>query len=86
MVFSLLGKGGYRYAESEAIRPIREQIMKPDKELVPFPLWDLSPLPKSKTLMASDNFIIMKRIGHVIVYRSGLTKGTGCCREHEGLT
>ena len=61
MVFSLLGKGGYRYAESEAIRPIREQIMKPDKELVPFPLWDLSPLPKPKTLMASDNFIIMKR-------------------------
>ena len=44
LVFSLLGQGGYRYAESEAIRPIREQIMKPDDELVPCLLLDLSPL------------------------------------------
>ena len=58
MVFSLLGRGGYRYAESEAIRPIREQIMKPDEELVPCPLWSL---PASKLRMASKNLIIMKR-------------------------
>ena len=44
LVFSLLGQGGYRYAESEAIRPIREQIMKPDDELAPCLLLDLSPL------------------------------------------
>lgn len=35
LVFSLLGRKGYRYAESEALRPIREQIMKPDETLVP---------------------------------------------------
>ena len=55
MVFSLLGRGGYRYTESEAIRPIREQIMNPDVELVPCHLWDLSSLPGAK------NQIIMKR-------------------------
>ena len=44
LVFSLLGQGGYRYAESEAIRPIREQIMNPGDELVPCLLLDLSSL------------------------------------------
>ena len=42
LVFSLLGQAGYQYAESEAIRPIREQIMKPDEELAPPLLWNLS--------------------------------------------
>ena len=42
LVFSLLGPAGYQYAESEAIRPIREQIMKPDEELAPPLLWNLS--------------------------------------------
>ena len=55
MVFSLLGKGGYRYAESEAIRPIRAQLMSPDEDVEPCSLWDLSPLSKSK------NLIVMKR-------------------------
>lgn len=30
LVFSLLGHEGYRYAKSEALRPIREQIMNPE--------------------------------------------------------
>lgn len=34
LVFCLLGKYGYRYAESESIMPIREQIMNPDKKIV----------------------------------------------------
>ena len=34
LVFSLLGKYGYRYAESESIIPIREQIMNPDEKIV----------------------------------------------------
>ena len=55
MVFSLLGKGGYRYAESEAVRPIREQLLNPDEDLEVCSLWDLSSLSKSK------NLIVMRR-------------------------
>ena len=55
MVFSLLGKGGYRYAESEAVRPIREQLIDPEEDLEPCSLWDFSSLSMSK------NLIIMKR-------------------------
>ena len=51
LVFSLLGKSGYRYAESEAIQPIREQIMKPDNEFVPSLLFDLSSLQAPKELI-----------------------------------
>ena len=35
LVFSLLGKSGYVYAESAAIRPIRQRIMSPDSEVGP---------------------------------------------------
>ena len=31
LVFSLLGREGYRYAKCQALAPIREQIMKPDE-------------------------------------------------------
>ena len=31
LVFSLLGREGYRYAQSPALRPIRDQIMNPDE-------------------------------------------------------
>ncbi len=31
LIFSLLGRQGYRYAQSPALRPIREQIMNPDE-------------------------------------------------------
>ena len=55
MVFSLLGQAGYRYADGDAVRPIREQIMKPDEEIVPCSLWDLS------SISARDNIIVMKR-------------------------
>ena len=34
LVFSLLGRQGYRYAQSPALQPIREQIMNPDKERI----------------------------------------------------
>ena len=34
LVFSLLGSYGYRYAESEAICKVREQIMNPEKKIV----------------------------------------------------
>ena len=42
LVFSLLGSSGYRYAESDAIRPIRDQIMNPHLETVPSLLCDVS--------------------------------------------
>ena len=34
MVFSLLGKAGYRYAQGEAVSSIREQLLCPEKELI----------------------------------------------------
>ena len=34
LVFSLLGIKGYRYAESEALSKVREQIMRPDEQIV----------------------------------------------------
>lgn len=37
MVFSLLGKGGYYFAENIALEPIREQIMNPDKAILKGP-------------------------------------------------
>lgn len=51
LVFCLLGQAGYRYAGSEAIRPIREQIRNPDKELVPSLLCDVSQLKLPKELI-----------------------------------
>ena len=43
-VFCLLGPSSYRYAEIEAISPIRDQIINPDTEIVPSLLCDVSPL------------------------------------------
>ena len=34
LLFSLLGSEGYRYAKSDALRPVREQIMNPDKVII----------------------------------------------------
>ena len=34
LLFSLLGREGYRYAKSAALQPIREQIMDPDSVLI----------------------------------------------------
>ncbi len=33
-VFSLLGQHGYRYAESKALLPVRQQIMNPGEEVI----------------------------------------------------
>ena len=80
LVFSLLGQRGYRYAESEAIRPIREQIMKPDDELVPSLLCDLSPPPAPKDLIIINNwqqpFCWIVKIGNmgVLLPHSGNAK------------
>ncbi len=59
MVFSLLGQGGYAYANSEALIQIRKQIMNPDEELVPDPIWELSKLLKYKNI--PSNYILLKR-------------------------
>ena len=56
LVFSLLGRSGYRYAESEAIRPIREQIMNPDDELLPWLLCDVSRLRLPNELIIMNNW------------------------------
>ena len=34
MVFSLMGKGGYKFAESVALKPVREQIINPRKQIL----------------------------------------------------
>ena len=34
MVFSLMGEGGYRFAESVALNPVREQILNPRKRVL----------------------------------------------------
>ena len=34
MVFSLMGPSGYNYCESTALRPVREQIMNPEKRVL----------------------------------------------------
>lgn len=56
LVFSLLGPAGYQYAESDSIRPIREQIMKPDDEIVPYLLCDVSHLQVPQELIIMNNW------------------------------
>ena len=34
MVFSLMGEGGYRFAESVALKPVREQILNPEERIL----------------------------------------------------
>ncbi len=34
MVFSLMGEGGYKFAESVALKPVREQIMNPKEKIL----------------------------------------------------
>ena len=34
MVFSLMGEGGYEFAESVALKPVREQILNPEKRIL----------------------------------------------------
>ena len=34
MVFSLMGEGGYKFAESVALKPVREQILNPGKKIL----------------------------------------------------
>ena len=34
MVFSLMGAGGYKFAESVALKPVRDQIMNPEKRIL----------------------------------------------------
>ena len=56
LVFCLLGPSGYRYAESGAIRPIREQIMNPHLETVPSLLCDVSRLKLPNDLIMINNW------------------------------
>ena len=56
LVFSLLGPTGYRYAESESICPIREQIRNPDKELAPSLVYDVSQMKVSRYLVMVNNW------------------------------
>ena len=55
LVFSLLGQKGYQWVGSDAIQLIREQIMKPDDELVLCLLCEISPLPPPKDLIIMNN-------------------------------
>lgn len=69
LVFSLLGQGGYRYAESEAIRPVREQIMNPDEEIAPPLLWNLSPPPPGDIILMQNRrqpFCWIVKVGSMV--------------------
>ncbi len=55
LVFSLLGPSGYRYAESDATRSVRDQIAHPDRDLVPSLLCDFSPYPTPQDAIAIQN-------------------------------
>ena len=41
LVFCLLGTAGYRFARSEALGPVREQIMHPEREQIPSLLYNI---------------------------------------------
>ena len=55
LVFSLLGSSGYVYARSEALRPIREQIMNPDEEVATSLIRGLAPGSASGTVITLRN-------------------------------
>lgn len=52
LVFSLLGTYGYRYAESEAIRKVREQIMSPDERIFDSRVGTVSGLAEGQVLIS----------------------------------
>ena len=52
LVFSLLGSYGYRYAESEAICKVREQIMNPEKKIADCRIGSFSGLEEDLTLIS----------------------------------
>ena len=52
LVFSLLGIKGYRYAESEALCLIREQIMRPDEVIVESRIGTVSGLEEKQGLIS----------------------------------
>ena len=76
-VFCQLGQGGYRYANSEAIRPIREQIMKPSERLVPPLLWEMPGLGTIRNLVVVSTHTpscwIVKTGGQVVLLPQGGT-------------
>ena len=41
LVFCLLGTAGYRFARSEALKPVRDQIMHPEREQIPSLLYNI---------------------------------------------
>lgn len=51
LVFSLLGRKGYRYAESEALRMVREQIRRPDEKIIPIRIGSMSGLREPQVLV-----------------------------------
>ena len=55
MVFSMLGREGYRYAESPPIRLVREQIRKPDDDIVPMCFCDFT----AKSEMVPNSIIAL---------------------------
>ena len=57
LVFSLLGPSGYRYAGSDATRPIRDQIAHPDRDLVPSLLCDFSRCPEPQDAIAIQDSV-----------------------------
>ena len=52
LVFSLLGDYGYKYAESEAITRVREQIMTPDETIVESRVGTISGLDEGQDLIS----------------------------------
>ena len=84
LVFSLLGEGGYRYAESGAVGPVREQIMRPEEDIVTDLLFESPSLRLPETLIAINRVlepfcwfvkigemgVLLPRVGDVKHYRN----------------
>lgn len=53
MVFSLMGRRGYKFAKSDALEPVRKQIMNPSKKTLKgkFVIYGSIPRPKDKRLI-----------------------------------
>ena len=53
MVFSLMGRRGYKFAKNVALEPVREQIMNPNKKILKgkFVIYGSIPRPKDKRLI-----------------------------------
>ena len=65
MVFSLMGEGGYRFAENVALKPVREQILNPGKRILKGNFVVTGSIPETEQTTKTDGFFFVTR--HVLL-------------------